>query len=172
LRRSKEYEAGYSSPACAMERSHFSGADRICRGSAEDGTSGTHRDHRLSFHPLSHPIRRLRGSPRLDDVFAHFPVLTLIHIVPACFFMTLGPLQFSSTIRANYLRWHRLSGRIFVVCGVVNRNFGASDELRVPAIVALIRRRRQRCLRRSFYSRCAKRFGISGSVKSRCIASG
>src|SRR5437879_2045836 len=45
----------------------------------------------------------------LDDVFAHFPILTLIHIAPGLLFMTLGPLQFSSTIRANYLRWHRLS---------------------------------------------------------------
>ena len=33
--------------------------------------------------------------------------------------MLLGPLQFNSRIRARHLRWHRLSGRIFVVCGLV-----------------------------------------------------
>jgi hypothetical protein len=33
--------------------------------------------------------------------------------------MILGPLQFSSTIRARHLRWHRWSGRIFASCGVV-----------------------------------------------------
>ena len=33
--------------------------------------------------------------------------------------MLLGPLQFSLTVRASYLRWHRRSGRIFVFCGVV-----------------------------------------------------
>ncbi len=70
----------------------------------------------------------------LDDVFAHFPVLTLIHIVPGLLFMTLGPLQFSSTIRANYLRWHRLSGRIFVVCGVVIGTSALAMSFRVPAI--------------------------------------
>ncbi len=70
----------------------------------------------------------------LDDVFAHFPVLTLIHIVPGLLFMTLGPLQFSSTIRANYLRWHRLSGRIFVVCGVVIGISALAMSFRVPAI--------------------------------------
>ena len=55
----------------------------------------------------------------LDDLFAHYPVLTLIHIVPGLFFMLLGPLQFSSTIRARHRRWHRWSGRVFVVCGFV-----------------------------------------------------
>ncbi|PYU86752.1 MAG: hypothetical protein DMG51_04570 [Acidobacteria bacterium] len=59
-----------------------------------------------------------------------------------------GPLQFSSTIRANYLRWHRLSGRIFVVCGVVIGTSALAMSFRVPAI--------------GVYSRCAKRFGISG----------
>jgi uncharacterized membrane protein len=55
----------------------------------------------------------------LDDVFARYPILTLVHIVPGLFFMILGPFQFSSTIRARHLRWHRWNGRIFVACGVV-----------------------------------------------------
>ena len=55
----------------------------------------------------------------LDDLFAHHPVLTLLHIVPGLLFMLLGPMQFSSTIRARHLRWHRWSGRVFVVCGFV-----------------------------------------------------
>src|SRR5467141_1608602 len=55
----------------------------------------------------------------LDDLFAHYPILTLVHIVPGLLFMLLGPLQFSSTIRARHLRWHRWSGRVFVVCGFV-----------------------------------------------------
>src|SRR6202790_2040532 len=55
----------------------------------------------------------------LDDLFARYPILTLVHIVPGLLFMVLGPLQFSSTLRARHLRWHRLNGRIFVVCGLV-----------------------------------------------------
>jgi len=55
----------------------------------------------------------------LDDLFAHYPILTLVHIVPGLLFMLLGPLQFSSTIRARHLRWHRWSGRVFVTCGMV-----------------------------------------------------
>jgi uncharacterized membrane protein len=55
----------------------------------------------------------------LDDLFSRYPILTLVHIVPGLLFMILGPLQFSSTIRARHLTWHRLSGRIFVICGVV-----------------------------------------------------
>jgi len=52
-------------------------------------------------------------------IVCHYPILTLVHIVPGLLFMLLGPLQFSSTIRARHLRWHRWSGRVFVVCGVV-----------------------------------------------------
>jgi uncharacterized membrane protein len=67
--------------------------------------------------PASNPVAAQFGA--LDDLFAHYPVLTLIHIVPGLLFMLLGPLQFSSTIRARHLRWHRWSGRVFVACGLV-----------------------------------------------------
>jgi uncharacterized membrane protein len=62
---------------------------------------------------------RLAQLSALDDLFAQHPILTLVHIVPGMLFMILGPLQFSSRIRAQHLRWHRLSGRVFVVCGLV-----------------------------------------------------
>src|SRR6202158_1758686 len=72
------------------------------------------------YHPpvvISNPVAAQFA--KLDDLFAHFPILTLVHIVPGLLFMLLGPLQFSSTIRARHLRWHRWSGRIFVSCGLV-----------------------------------------------------
>jgi uncharacterized membrane protein len=55
----------------------------------------------------------------LDDLFARFPILTLVHIVPGLLFMLLGPWQFSKRIRARHLRWHRWNGRAFVCCGLV-----------------------------------------------------
>ena len=75
----------------------------------------------LVFHgyhpptPTSNPVAAQFGA--LDDLFAHYPVLTLVHIVPGLLFMLLGPMQFSSSIRARHLRWHRWSGRVFVACG-------------------------------------------------------
>ena len=72
------------------------------------------------YHPpagTSNPVAAQFA--KLDDLFAHYPILTLVHIVPGLLFMLLGPLQFSSTIRARHLWWHRWSGRIFVICGVV-----------------------------------------------------
>jgi uncharacterized membrane protein len=72
------------------------------------------------YHPPVFPSNpRLAQLAALDDLFAHYPLLTLIHIVPGMLFMILGPLQFSATIRARHLRWHRLSGRVFVICGLV-----------------------------------------------------
>jgi uncharacterized membrane protein len=62
---------------------------------------------------------RLAQLAALDDLFARHAILTLVHIVPGMLFMILGPLQFSSRIRARHLGWHRLSGCVFVVCGLV-----------------------------------------------------
>src|SRR5580700_5549410 len=69
--------------------------------------------------PVAAANPRMAQFAALDDLFARYPVLTLIHIVPGLLFMVLGPLQFSATIRARHLRWHRLSGRVFFVCGLV-----------------------------------------------------
>jgi hypothetical protein len=43
----------------------------------------------------------------LDDLFARYAIVTLVHIVPGLLFMVLGPWQFSATIRARHLRWHQ-----------------------------------------------------------------
>jgi uncharacterized membrane protein len=55
----------------------------------------------------------------LDDLFAHYPILTLAHIAPGLLFMLLGPLQFHPSLRARHPRWHRTNGRIFLFCGLV-----------------------------------------------------
>ena len=90
------------------------------------------------YHPpavTSNPVAAQFA--KLDDLFAHYPILTLVHIVPGLLFMLLGPLQFSSTIRARHLRWHRINGRIFVVCGVVIGISALVMSLGMPAIGGL-----------------------------------
>jgi hypothetical protein len=67
--------------------------------------------------PASNPV--VAQFAALDDLFAHYPVLTLIHIIPGALFMVLGPLQFSPTIRARYLQWHRWSGRVYLICSLI-----------------------------------------------------
>ncbi|HEY2352443.1 MAG TPA: DUF2306 domain-containing protein [Candidatus Acidoferrum sp.] len=72
------------------------------------------------YHPPPPPANPVAAQfGKLDDLFARYPLLTLVHILPGMLFMILGPLQFSSTIRARHLRWHRWSGRVFIVCGLV-----------------------------------------------------
>jgi Predicted membrane protein (DUF2306) len=62
---------------------------------------------------------RLAQFAALDDIFARYPVLTLVHILPGLLFVVLGPLQFSSTFRKRHLQWHRRSGRVLFLCGAV-----------------------------------------------------
>jgi len=50
----------------------------------------------------------------LDAIFAQHASLTLVHIVPGLLFVTLGPLQFRSGLRARHPMWHRVSGRVFL----------------------------------------------------------
>jgi uncharacterized membrane protein len=69
--------------------------------------------------PAIPPNPRLAQFAALDDVFARYPVLTLIHILPGMLFIALGPLQFSSAFRKRHLQWHRRSGRILLLCGTV-----------------------------------------------------
>ena len=71
---------------------------------------------------------------RLDDLFAHYPYLTLIHIVPGVLFMILGPLQFSSRIRSRYPRFHHVNGRIFLICGGIVGTSALVMSFGMPAI--------------------------------------
>jgi hypothetical protein len=73
----------------------------------------------------------------LDDVFARYPVLTLVHILPGLLFLALGPLQFSSTFRKRHLQWHRRSGRILFLCGVVIGASALVMSFAMPAIGGL-----------------------------------
>ncbi|HEY4902825.1 MAG TPA: DUF2306 domain-containing protein [Candidatus Sulfotelmatobacter sp.] len=54
----------------------------------------------------------------LDAGFARHPVLTLLHIIPAALFVVLALLQFTPSIRAKHLTFHRWSGRFLVVAGL------------------------------------------------------
>src|SRR5262245_12706187 len=62
---------------------------------------------------------RLAQFAALDDVFARYPILTLVHILPGLLFIVLAPLQFSPTFRKRHLQLHRRSGRILFLCGAV-----------------------------------------------------
>src|SRR5262249_22196034 len=70
----------------------------------------------------------------LDRIFARYPVLTLVHVVPGLLFMLLGPLQFSSTIRSRHLSWHRWNGRIFLSCGLIIGITALAMSFFMPAI--------------------------------------
>jgi len=67
--------------------------------------------------PAAPPDSRAAQFVALDQVFARHPILTMIHVVPGLLFMVLGPFQFSQTIRARHLQWHRWNGRIFLATG-------------------------------------------------------
>ncbi|HEY6389468.1 MAG TPA: DUF2306 domain-containing protein [Candidatus Acidoferrum sp.] len=87
------------------------------------------------YHPPPAPSNpRLAQFAALDDLFARYPILTLVHIVPGLLFMILGPLQFNPTIRARHLRWHRFSGRVFVVSGLVVGISALAMSFGMPAI--------------------------------------
>src|SRR5215470_15288066 len=64
--------------------------------------------------PTVHPVYGI-----FDGGFALHPTITFFHIIPGALFMILAPTQFIAKIRGKYLWFHRLSGRILVVCGLI-----------------------------------------------------
>jgi Predicted membrane protein (DUF2306) len=63
----------------------------------------------------------------LDDLFAHHPILTLVHIVPGLLFMMLGPFQFSSSRPLPPMAPLEWPHFCYLRCG--DRIFGTGDEL-------------------------------------------
>ncbi len=64
--------------------------------------------------------------PNPEEVFNAFDVryytnamATVLHLGPGFFVMVLGPLQFMRGLRKNYIKIHRISGRVFILCGTV-----------------------------------------------------
>jgi Predicted membrane protein (DUF2306) len=87
------------------------------------------------YHPpaaTSNPVAAQFAA--LDDVFARYPMITLIHILPGLLFMGLGPIQFSATLCARHLQWHRWSGRVYLVCSLIIGVSALVMSLAMPSI--------------------------------------
>jgi hypothetical protein len=64
------------------------------------------------------PTVRVPGTPFFpEDGFVRNPLLTLVHILPAFLFLTLGLLQFVKGIRRKWPHFHRWNGRALLIVG-------------------------------------------------------
>jgi hypothetical protein len=83
-----------------------------------------------------------------DSGFQLNKALTFVHIIPGALFMILAPLQFVPGIRARHLWFHRLSGRLVVVLGLIigitalimsfKTNIGGATETSATVVFAII----------------------------------
>src|SRR5262245_33653186 len=67
------------------------------------------------YSPRAISLNPTRSSKRLTRSSRATGRLTLIHILPALFFLLLAPLQFSQTSRDRHLQRHRRTGRILLL---------------------------------------------------------
>jgi uncharacterized membrane protein len=84
----------------------------------------------------------------MDAGFARHLALTLVHIIPGAAFMILAPLQFVPAIRAKHLSFHRWSGRLLFVSGLVigisalvmsyTMNIGGANETAATTLFAIL----------------------------------
>src|SRR5581483_10431824 len=58
------------------------------------------------------------GSAAMDESFARYRLLTMIHIIPGLFFVVLAPFQFVRGLRSRRPRLHRWMGRVVLVSGI------------------------------------------------------
>jgi uncharacterized membrane protein len=84
----------------------------------------------------------------LDAGFARHMALTLVHILPGGLFLALAPLQFMPSIRQKHLQFHRWTGRVLVVCGMIigvsalimsyTMNIGGPNETAATTLFAIV----------------------------------
>ena len=84
----------------------------------------------------------------LDAGFARHIVLTLVHILPGALFLVLGAFQFMAGVRQKHLRFHRWSGRLLVILGLVigisalvmsyTMNIGGPNETAATTLYAIV----------------------------------
>jgi uncharacterized membrane protein len=84
----------------------------------------------------------------LDAGFARHMALTLVHILPGGLFLSLASLQFVPGIRRKHLQFHRWSGRVLVVLGVIigasalimsyKMNIGGPNETAATTLFAIV----------------------------------
>jgi uncharacterized membrane protein len=79
----------------------------------------------LSLVPLAAGTLRLvqlAGGPALipaDHRFVGFPVPLVLHILGAAVYALVGAFQFAPRFRRNHRAWHRRTGRVLTVAGLV-----------------------------------------------------
>ena len=79
----------------------------------------------LSAIPLINGVFRLiqlAGGAEITPANARFfasPVPVVVHIVSAAVYAILGAFQFAPRFRQRYPGWHRVAGRLLVICGLL-----------------------------------------------------
>ena len=79
----------------------------------------------LSVIPLAggaFRLKQLTGGAEITPANARFfasPLPVELHIVSASLFALLGAFQFSSSFRRRRPGWHRVAGRLLVLCGLL-----------------------------------------------------
>ena len=122
-----------------LDRSLSSGSDRSRR---------SHPPHYRSV--LSRELGSGSSTPAaaLDGGFARNGILTLIHILPGALFLVLAAFQFAPGIRRKHLQFHRWSGRVLVVTGLIvgvsalvmsyRMNIGGPNETAATTLFAIV----------------------------------
>lgn len=83
----------------------------------------------------------------IDIGYVENPILTILHILPGCFFILSGAWQFIRPLRNRLIHVHQLNGRIYIILGLIigvtgiamgiNLGFGGSAETSASIVFGL-----------------------------------
>jgi uncharacterized membrane protein len=79
----------------------------------------------LSAFPLAagaFRLSQLAGGAQITPANARFfasPLPVVVHIVSAAVYALLGAFQFATGLRRRWPGWHRIAGRLLVICGLL-----------------------------------------------------
>jgi uncharacterized membrane protein len=112
------------------------------------GVAAVTRRTLVLFLPGVFGVKSANPATALDAGFARHMGLTLIHILPGALFFVLGLFQFMPRIRNRHLQFHRWSGRVLVVSGLIvglsalimsfKMNIGGPNETAATTLYAVV----------------------------------
>jgi uncharacterized membrane protein len=74
-----------------------------------------------------------------DVHYVKHVLMISLHIVPGLIFLVLGPLQFTPSIRTQWPRFHRWSGRVFIASGLVTAVTAMTMNMVFPPVGGLFK---------------------------------
>lgn len=70
----------------------------------------------IAGYAFVYPFADKMGDPAMREKFAGMPLAAWGHMIGGGIALLIGPFQFKKSIRRRSIKWHRVLGRVYLIC--------------------------------------------------------